>query len=140
MARFEVKGTDDLANALESMGGKTGDMARTMISYGAMKLLESWKNTIEQKDHIKSKDMIRSVKAEKIKDEGGALSVEVYPQGKDKKGVRNAEKAFLLHYGWGSHTGDHFVDEVEKEGGEKAVEAMEKAMDRFIKMGMKGGK
>ena len=54
--------------------------------------------------------------------------------------MRNAEKAFLAHYGWSSHTGDHFVDEVEKEGGQEATEAMEEYMDRFIKMGMKGGK
>ena len=140
MARFEVKGTDDLANALESMGGKTGELARSMIAIGANKLAGSWKDTIKKRGHIQSGQMYREMKPTKVKDEGGALSVEVYPQGKDKKGVRNAEKAFLAHYGWSSHTGDHFVDEVEKEGGQEATEAMEEYMDRFIKMGMKGGK
>jgi len=137
LARFEVKGTDDLANALESLGGKTGDIARTMISYGAVEMVKSWQDTIKKRGHVLTGQMEKSVKPTKIKDVDGALSVEVYPQGKDDKGVRNAEKAFLAHYGWSSHTGDHFVDEVEEEGGEKAVEAMEKVMDQFIKM--KGG-
>lgn len=137
MARFEVKGTDDLANALESLGGKTGDIAQTMIRYGAVEMVKSWQDTIKKRGHVLTGQMEKSVQPTKIKNEGGELSIEVYPKGKDDKGVRNAEKAFLAHYGWSRHTGDHFVDEVEEEGGEKAVEAMEKVMDQFIKM--KGG-
>ena len=97
MARFEVKGTDDLANALESLGGKTGDIARTMIRYGAVEMVKSWQDTIKKRGHVLTGQMEKSVKPTKIKDVDGALSVEVYPQGKDDKGVRNAEKAFLAH-------------------------------------------
>ena len=63
----------------------------------------------------------------------GGATAEVYPQGKDRKGVRNAEKAFLLHYGWGQKNGDHFVDQIEREAEEPAVEAMEAVMDRYVK-------
>ena len=41
-----------------------------------------------------------SIKADKIKkDKGGLQYIEVYPHGKDSKGVSNATKGFVLEYG-----------------------------------------
>lgn len=100
MARFEVKGTDDLANALESLGGKTGDIAQTMIRYGAVEMVKSWQDTIKKRGHVLTGQMEKSVKPTKIKNEGGELSIEVYPQGKDDKGVRKVLAAVLAESGW----------------------------------------
>lgn len=138
MARFEVKGTDELARALDDLGGRTGDLARSMIAVGASKMLASWVDKIKEHGHVDTGAMWKSVKSGKVKNDG-VLSVETYPQGKDKKGVRNAEKAFILHYGWKGKAGSHFVDEVEEQGGEEAVQAMEDFMGTFIDMKMRGG-
>ena len=50
--------------------------------------------------------------------------VAIYPQGRDHKGVRNAEKAFVNHYGASHRKATHFVDDAEKQSEEPAVEAM----------------
>lgn len=140
MASFSVVGADELADELIKMGEATGETARSMIERGAEELVKSWKEVITQRGHVDTGTMRDSVKPGKIKNEGGALSVEVYPQGTQKqpgrkKAVRNAEKAFILHYGWKSKEGTHFVDEVEKEGGEKAVEAMTEIFNDYIEGG-----
>lgn len=47
--------------------------------------------------------LVKSIKADKVKTKGSAAYVEVFPHGTDrshtKKGVRNAEKGFVLEYG-----------------------------------------
>lgn len=141
MPDFSITGIDELANEVIRMGEATGDMARKMLEAGAKELEESWKIAIRKHRHIQSGDMIKSVKATEIKENDGALSVEVFPQGKSrekgrKNQVPNAEKAFHLHYGWKGKDGTHFVDEVEEGGGTLAEDAMTKVFEEY----MKGGK
>lgn len=142
MATFSTLGADELADQLIRMGEATGDTAQRMIAKGAQELVQSWKEVITQRGHVETGAMRDSVKAGKIRDEGGTLAVEVYPQGKSaqpgrKKPVRNAEKAFVQHYGWKRKEGSHFVDEIEEKGGEKAVEAMTEVFDQYIESGGK---
>ena len=111
MANFHVQGIDDLAKGLKLLGQETGPMAEDMLRAGAVIMIGTWNRVI----------------------------IQVYPQGKDKDGTRNAEKAFLLHYGWKSNAatkgpwvGDHFVNEIEDQGTPKAIEAMEFIMNKQI--------
>lgn len=143
MARLEVSGLDDLTVYLKQQEQLTGQMARDMLDSGADVLVKVWKNKIKKKNYIDSGDMLKSVKAKKTKEgDDGFLEKTVYPQGKDKRGTRNAEKAFLLHYGWktnaatnGPHDGDHFVDEIEQEAAPNVVSAMEQTMADYLKKG-----
>ena len=42
---------------------------------------------------------MRPSKVSAVKEIDGGKRVEIYPNGKDKHGVRNAEKGFVLNYG-----------------------------------------
>ena len=46
-------------------------------------------------------------------------------RGKDEKGVRNAEKAFIAHYGKSGQLGTHFIDEAEANAKAKVAVAMQ---------------
>ena len=133
MAKFEINGVDIIIDELGRMDALTGPMAEEMVDAGARVLVDTWKDVIRSRGHVDTGDMLRSVKAKKPAGSSEVVAREVYPLGKDAKGVRNAEKAFILHYGWKSRQGDHFVDQVEADANEPAVSAMEAVMDKYIK-------
>lgn len=133
MAKFEMSGVDRIIDELGRMDALTGPMAEEMVDAGARVLVDTWKDVIRSRGHVDTGDMIRSVKAKKPAGSSEVVAREVYPLGKDAKGVRNAEKSFILHYGWKSRQGDHFVDQVEADANEPAVSAMEAVMDKYMK-------
>lgn len=133
MAKFEINGVDRIIDELGRMDALTGPMAEEMVDAGARVLVDTWKDVIRSRGHVDTGDMLRSVKAKKPAGSSEVVAREVYPLGKDAKGVRNAEKAFILHYGWKSRQGDHFVDQVEADANEPAVSAMEAVMDKYMK-------
>ena len=104
MANFHVQGIDGIAKGLELLGQKTGPMAEDMLHAGALILIGTWNRVIIARGHVETGAMMRSVKATKPKiNKDGNLEIQVYPQGAErkehrKKPVRNAEKAFVLHY------------------------------------------
>ncbi len=124
-------------------------MAKEMVNEGAKVIAQTWKSIIREVRHIDTGDMLESVSADEAEQNGGTTASEIYPHGVDRKGVRNAEKAFLLHYGWkagqaargkktgkgrkDTHQGDHFVDTIENDCGEAVEYAMEVVMDRYLK-------
>ena len=140
---MEVSGLDDLTIYLKQQQQLTGPMAHAMIDSGAEVLVKAWKDKIKQKNHIDSGAMLKSVRAQKTKEGAdGFLEKAVFPQGKDKRGIRNVEKSFLLHYGWktnaatnGPHDGDHFVDEIEQEAEPNVVSAMGNTMADYLEKG-----
>lgn len=151
MARFQTVNADEMALELMRQGQLTGEMAREAVNEGAKIIADTWQAVILEVDHVDKRDMLNSVQADDAHQSGGAVVSEIYPRGADRKGVRNAEKAFLLHYGWkagkpargkkgdtakgrkGAYTGDHFVDTVEKECAEAVGYAMESVVDRYTK-------
>lgn len=151
MARFQSVNVDEMALELMRMGQLTGQMAREMVNEGAEIIAGTWKSVIREVKHVDTSDMVDSVLADGAEQHGGSIVSEIYPRGVDRKGVRNAEKAFLLHYGWkagkpargkkglsakgrkGAYHGDHFVDIVEKECAEAVDYAMESVVDRYTK-------
>lgn len=133
MAKFEINGVERIIDELGSMDALTGPMAEEMIREGAKKIVGTWKSVIERRGHVDTGAMLKSVKSKKPSGGTEALEREIYPLGKDAKGVRNAEKAFILHYGWKSRQGDHFIEEIMDESVEPAVSAMEAVMDKYMK-------
>lgn len=122
MAKLDTSGLNELINNLSNFAEDFTDMKEDMLSAAGEILVDEWKDGIKRFDHVDTGDMLESVKAKRLKNEDG---VEVFPQGKDKKGVRNAQKAFVLHYGWSNYKGDRFVDDIEDKAEEKATEAAE---------------
>lgn len=123
MAKLDTSGLNELINDLSSFAEDFTDMKEEMLSAAGEVLVEEWKDGIKRFDHVDTGAMLESVKAKRLKNEDG---VEVFPQGKDKKGVRNAQKAFVLHYGRSNYEGTRFVDDIEDKAEEKAADAAEK--------------
>ena len=131
MARFDCTGLDDLIADMQREGvALDGELADAMLKAGAEKVRDAWRQAAEMHNHRDTGDMIKSIGyASKPKDIDGVRSIDIYPQGKDKKGVRNAEKAFVLHYGTSKITGSHWVDDADRLCDGTVVEAMQQVFN-----------
>lgn len=133
MARFEIQGMDETIAEMKRMGETTGPTTDRMLLAGAEEMKTAWVNAINRYDHVDTGAMRRSVGyAKKPKEIFGGKALDVYPRGKDKQGTRNAEKAFVLHYGRKNMTASHFVDAAETEGEPKAAAAMVRVWDEHM--------
>ena len=118
MARFDTEGIDDIIEDMKKLGELIGPTADKMLMAGAEADKKAWKQAAAIHGHTppgKSKkatgEMVESVGfPRRPKTVDGIRQIDIYPQGKDKKGVRNAEKAFILHYGTSSIDGDQWVE------------------------------
>lgn len=136
MARFDMSGLDDTIRQMRRMGEESGDAAKAMIQAGAEGVKKAWKQAAEEHGLRDTGDMIDSIgfsrEPKKIVD---ALAIDIYPQGTDRKGVRNAEKAFILHYGTLKLVATHWVDDADRYSEDYAVPAMQAVWDEFIQTG-----
>lgn len=153
MAKFDVEGLDELVESLKKMGELTGETAEKMLIAGAEEAKKAWKQAAET-FHIKdSEEMIESIGFKNTKTISDVRTLDVYPQGKDSKGVRNAEKAFILHYGLKGSTSKnavrkrlkkdkrpgpgipatHWVDVAEESAGPLVLEAMTKVWEEHLR-------
>lgn len=100
MARFDTSGFDDLIDDIAAMGDEADEMVDEMLMASAEEVKIAWQKAAEMHDLKDTGDMIASIgyprKPKKI---GDVKEIDIYPQGKDRKGQRNAEKAFILHFG-----------------------------------------
>ena len=130
MANLSWQGLDEVLQEMQRAEETTGEIAEKMLKAGGEKCVEAWRTAIESHGHggegISGRatgEMMKSVGIKFVKKDG-IRKAEIYPLGKDKRGVRNAEKAFILHYGRSNMKGDHFVDDAEKIAEEEAIPAM----------------
>lgn len=127
MARFTFSGLDEIIDRMDK-AGRLADTALVdeMLNAGAKEVQKVWKEVAEEKGYDFSGEMIRHITFSKRPvSVNEARAIEIYPKGKDKKtGVRNAEKAFHLHYGTSKIPASHWVDEVRARAQEPALRAM----------------
>ena len=132
MADFNVTGIDDIAEMLKKAGELgNGEIVGKIQQARAEIYVEKWKSAIDKAIRNKKRstgDMKKSVGIKKA----GGTAVDVYPLGKDRKGVRNAEKAYIHHYGRSNQKASRFVDIAEADAEKPAFEAAQKIMDEFI--------
>lgn len=132
MARFDVTGMEAVIRDMARMDQQTGRVADEMLLAAAGVMTEAWKFSIASHGHVDTGAMFDSVRPTKPAMRGGVKSLTVYPQGKDKNGVRNVEKAFIANFGRIHQAATHVVDDAENTGEEPAQEAMLAIWDRFI--------
>lgn len=132
MAKMTVIGIDKLADDLKKMGEfENEDLIDKMLDAGAEKTVEEWKTEIEVQKHIKTGDMRDSVGVSKKTKKGSKR--EVYPQGKDRKGSDNAQKAYILHYGKSTKKGSRFVDNINTKAEVTSYIAMQDVFNDYLK-------
>ena len=145
MAHITTFGLGEFLQDVKSLGNDTEAMAEKMLKSGAEVAVEAWEEGIKNEVHnvvvkggkgyeskrgyIDTGDMLDSVWYD-IKRNRRA---EVYPMGYDKKGVPNAEKAFVLNYGTSSYKGSRFVEGINEKADIEVPVAMAKVMDEYLK-------
>ena len=134
MARFDTSGFDDIVKQIVDLGEAADDAADKMLLAGATVVKEAWQEAAEHYGHKDTGDMINSIGfPKKTKKADGVRSIEIYPQGKDRKGVRNAEKAFVLNFGTSSIKGTRFVDRAETKSAEEVERVMRETWEKELR-------
>ena len=124
MALFNSEGFDELVADLKKDADLLDTAAPEMLQAGANVVADAWRDAIRAHGLIDTGDMIGSVAPSDAVNTDREKKIAVYPQGRDRKGVRNAEKAFINHYGASRRKATHFVDDAETKAEGPAVEAM----------------
>lgn len=136
MARFDVSGLDETIRQMKRMGELTGSAADAMLMAGAEEVKKAWRESADLYGLRDTGDMIASIgyprRPKTVKD---VRVIDIYPQGKDRKGIRNAEKAFILHYGTNRIKARWWVDDADEVSKQTMVPAMIRVWDRFIENG-----
>lgn len=130
MARLEFSGLDSIMLELSRKGEKASGIIDEMLKAGADTVVDAWKQAITEAGLIKTGAMLNAVAAGEIHKGMTGGYVEVYPRGVDGHGVRNADKAFILHYGTSRIRATGFVDRADKLGEEAATLVMKSIWDQ----------
>lgn len=139
MATMKVDGFEIQERRLEKMGR---GMIRQIVEAGSKAAEKVMHDATEAKRHVRNSDMLDSIGNNGIREYLGGASTEVYPQGDDRAGVRNATKAYVINYGKGRRpttkrkkpnlTGDKFITGNESKTEDAVLEAMQAESDRLI--------
>lgn len=136
MARFNTVGLDDLISEMQRMGQDSGETAEAMVDAAVIEIRNAWRETAEKHGFHDTGAMISSIgfpnPAAKI---GDMVYRDVYPQGKDAKGTRNAEKAFILHYGKSGLKASYWTDEADELAGPRVQKRLEEMWAEFLETG-----
>lgn len=130
MSSIDTRGISDIIGGFEELEKSIDDITCEMLDSAGQEFKRAWENGIEKNGHVDTGDMLNSVKATVSKK---AKTVTIAPTGKDRKGVRNAKKAFVLHYGNSNMLGDRFVDDIEEKGTGAAIDAMLNVYNDLLK-------
>lgn len=124
MARFKTEGLEELIDELQRHKEALDEAAPEMLRAGADVIADAWRDAIKKHRLIDTGEMLSSVSASYIIT-ADTKKATIYPAGKDSKGIRNAEKAFVNHYGASNKDATHFVDDAKEQAEEAVTDAIE---------------
>lgn len=147
MARFKTRGLDATIKQMKQLGEMTGDAADKMLVAGASEVKKAWKKAADI-HKLRLTDQMRDSIGypKKPRDVNGVRTMDIYPQGvstytetkkgkrvERKKAIRNAEIAFINHYGTSRKPATHWVDTADDLAEEPTVEAMKAVWDEEMR-------
>ena len=136
MARIDTDGLDDLINEMTRMGESGKDVAKVMVAAAGAEIRSAWRESAEEHRLRKTGAMIDSIgPTGPVQSLGDAVYQDISALGKDSKGTRNAEKAFILNYGTSRMKPTHWVDEAEAAAGPRVQEKLEEIWGQFLETG-----
>ncbi len=135
MAKFDINGFD--AAEQQILKGLGRGQIRQIVEAGANVASKRMIQNTDMRNHVRNKDMIGSIRGNEYREIMGGGSIDVYPQGDDRKGVGNALKAFVINYGRGGvknngKMGDKFITGDEARAEELVTQAMQAEADRLL--------
>lgn len=141
MARLDMSDTDILSGIADN----SRETVRSIVEAGANAAAKRMQDNIRLRGHVRTGDMLEGTGPGPYREWLGGGAVDVYPQGNDRYGTRNATKAYVINYGRGgtrkksSKMGDKFITGDEKKAEEAVYQAMQAEADRLAEE-MNGGK
>lgn len=98
MAKFNVVGLDDVQEAMLRQDAIVEEAVPEMLKAGGAVMQKAQQEEIKTRFNSRRSTgaLLASIKVSAVKEIDGGKRVEIYPNGKDKHGVRNAEKASSL--------------------------------------------
>lgn len=136
MAQIDTTGLQELLNDMRRMGEASGPVARAMTAAAAEEISASWRQTAEAYGLRDTGAMIESVGwPEGVQALGDIFAADIYPQGRDARGVRNAEKAFIQHYGSSRIRPTYWVDQADKAAADPVQRRLEEIWGQFLETG-----
>lgn len=136
MGLLHVEGIDDMTRMLDKISAlDEGKVVEDMLKEGAKDVEKAWTDNIIKRDYRDSRKMLLKVNTGRVKKNQWGRFNTTYPFGEHVRPwgkVRNAAKAFYLHYGFPGYTGTRWVDDVEKDASKTAPDTMQKVFDKFI--------
>jgi len=131
MASFEVNGIDALTADLTALAEIPDDVLDAMLEAEATVIEDAQRRTAFSMGVHRTGMMISSISRTKIKTNKHGRFLLVYPQGKNKQGIRNAEVAFINEYGKTKQPARPFVDTANRQYAAAAGEAAERVYNTF---------
>ena len=127
-----VEGADEMLKALQRLGDEMPQIERSMLESGGQVMAKSWQDAIDAHGYIDTGSMRENVRP-KVRKFRGSQRAEITSIGTDSKGVRNAAKAYILHYGTSKITNpSHWVDGAEEQGIAPSAQAMGQVLAEAI--------
>ena len=97
MAKFTVTGLDDVMEAMLRQEAIVEEAVPEMLKAGGEVIKRAFQTETEKLNSTgrATGDLTASIKVSAVKERNGGKYVEIAPTGKDRHGVRNAEKGFV---------------------------------------------
>lgn len=147
MARFRTDGIDNIIEQMKSLGELSGEVADEMLLRAAEEVKKAWREAAKRHKLKLTGQLIDSIGyPRRPKTVGDVRTIDIYPQGNStytigsdgkrvdrKKPVRNAEVAFVLHYGTSKKPATFWVDTADELAAVPVQEAMEEIWDRELR-------
>lgn len=119
MAKFTVTGLDDVQEAMLRRDKATMEAVPEMLKAGGEVIKNAFQAETKKLNSTGrgTGDLTASIKVSAVKERNGGKYVDIAPTGKDRHGVRNAEKGFVLNYGRSNMPGATVVHGGERKSG-----------------------
>ena len=99
MAKFTFTGLDSIQYQLQARGAKVSGTVNHMLHAGAKIAREEMQAALKEKEIRDTGDLIKSIKASKIKKGDSGKYITIRPTGYDRHGVPNALKGYVYEIG-----------------------------------------
>lgn len=135
MANMEVDGLDRLLEDFSAIADLPDEVAEAMLDAEAKIVEDAQVYTGMKKGVYRTGETLMAVARGKMKRaKDGSRAKHVYPRGKNSRGIRNAEVAFINEYGAPNRDipARQFIREANESAADPAVEAAAKVMDEFL--------
>ena len=136
MAKMYVDGIDAIQNALHATEDGIADFVDDLLVDGGEIAKKKIEESITRHHHVRTGELLRSIKITKGKDKDGQKYSEVKATGKrvrNSKGTANSYIAYVLNYGRSNYRGTHFWTEAEEQARKEYEELVNQKTNLFLK-------